>query len=95
MPKMCFKILTGKEVLNIETLNEAYHKRLALLHSFIRKPAEKRKLEKPEKEIHIIKKKASVRSSITISEIAKISKEENTDIIELLKEHFNVTEVRV
>ena len=38
-------ILTGKEVLNIETLNEAYHKRLALLHSFIRKPAEKRKLD--------------------------------------------------
>ena len=88
-------ILTGKEVLNIETLNEAYHKRLTLLHGFIRKPAEKRKLEKPEKEIHIIEKKASVRSSITISEIAKISKEENTDIIELLKEHFNVTEVKV
>ncbi len=88
-------ILTGKEVLNIETLNEAYHKRLTLLHGFIRKPAEKRKLEKPEKEIHVIKKKKKAFSDITISEIAKISKEENTDIIELLKEHFNVTEVRV
>ena len=89
-------ILTGKEVLNIETLNEAYHKRLTLLHGFIRKPAEKRKLEKPEKEIHVIKRnKEKAFSDITISEIAKISKEENTDIIELLKEHFNVTEVKV
>ena len=89
-------ILTGKEVLNIETLNEAYHKRLTLLHGFIRKPAEKRKLEKPEKEIYVIKrKKEKAFSNITISEIVKISKEENADIIELLKEHFNVTEVKV
>ena len=89
-------ILTGKEVLNIETLNEAYHKRLTLLHGFIRKPAEKRKLEKPEKEIHVInRKKEKTFSDITISEIAKISKEEGTDIIELLREHFNVTEVKV
>lgn len=88
-------ILTGKEVLNIETLNEAYHKRLALLHSFIRKPAEKRKLEKPEKEIHVIKKKEKAFSDITISELVNKSKEGNIDIITLLKEHFNVTEVRV
>jgi len=89
-------ILTGKEVLNIETLNEAYHKRLALLHSFIRKPAEKRKLEKPEKEIHVIKKSKSKNIDImTISELVNKSKEENIDIITLLKEHFNVTEVKV
>ena len=41
------------------------------------------------------RKKEKTFSDITISEIVKISKEENTDIIELLKEHFNVTEVKV
>ena len=58
--------------------------------------AELPNINNSEKEIHVInRKKENTFSDITISEIAKISKEEGTDIIELLREHFNVTEVRV
>ena len=57
---------------------------------------EKRMLEKSEKEIHVIKKSKSKNIDImTIREIVQMSKEENEDIIKLLKENFTVVEVKV
>lgn len=93
-------ILTGKEVLNLETLNEAYQQRLTLLHGYIQpsviqnKPTTKKK-----------KTAASVRKSQTqsqpkqegysITEIAERAKVENLDVVELLKEVYTVVEVAI
>lgn len=93
-------ILTGKEVLNLDTLNEAYQQRLSLLHGYIQpsviqnKPTTKKK-----------KTVASVRKSQTqsqpkqegysITEIAERAKVENLDVVELLKEVYTVIEVAI
>lgn len=93
-------ILTGKEVLNLDTLNEAYQQRLSLLHGYIQpsviqnKPTTKKK-----------KTAASVRKSQTqsqpkqegysITEIAERAKAENLDVVELLKEVYTVVEVAI
>ena len=93
-------ILTGKEVLNLDTLNEAYQQRLTLLHGYIQpsviqnKPTTKKK-----------KTAASVRKSQTqsqpkqegysITEIAERAKVENLDVVELLKEVYTVVEVAI
>lgn len=93
-------ILTGKEVLNLDTLNEAYQQRLSLLHGYIQpsviqnKPTTKKK-----------KTVASVRKSQTqsqpkqegysITEIAERAKVENLDVVELLKEVYTVVEVAI
>lgn len=93
-------ILTGKEVLNLDTLNEAYQQRLTLLHEYIQpsviqnKPTTKKK-----------KTAASVRKSQTqsqpkqegysITEIAERAKVENLDVVELLKEVYIVVEVAI
>ena len=92
-------ILTGKEVLNLDTLNEAYQQRLSL-HGYIQpsviqnKPTTKKK-----------KTAASVRKSQTqsqpkqegysITEIAERAKAENLDVVELLKEVYTVVEVAI
>lgn len=93
-------ILTGKEVLNLDTLNEAYQQRLTLLHGYIQpsviqnKPTTKKK-----------KTAASVRKSQTqsqpkqegysITDIAERAKAENLDVVELLKEVYTVVEVAI
>lgn len=93
-------ILTGKEVLNLDILNEAYQQRLSLLHGYIQpsviqnKPTTKKK-----------KTAASVRKSQTqsqpkqegysITEIAERAKAENLDVVELLKEVYTVVEVAI
>lgn len=93
-------ILTGKEILNLDTLNEAYQQRLTLLHGYIQpsviqnKPTTKKK-----------KTAASVRKSQTqsqpkqegysITEIAERAKVENLDVVELLKEVYTVVEVAI
>lgn len=93
-------ILTGKEVLNLDTLNEAYQQRLSLLHGYIQpsviqnKPTTKKK-----------KTAASVRKSQTqsqpkqegysITEIVERAKAENLDVVELLKEVYTVVEVAI
>ena len=93
-------ILTGKEILNLDTLNKAYQQRLTLLHGYIQpsviqnKPITKKK-----------KTAASVRKSQTqsqpkqegysITEIAERAKVENLDVVELLKEVYTVVEVAI
>lgn len=93
-------ILTGKEILNLDTLNEAYQQRLSLLHGYIQpsviqnKPTTKKK-----------KTAASVRKSQTqsqpkqegysITEIVERAKAENLDVVELLKKVYTVVEVAI
>lgn len=93
-------ILTGKEVLSLDTLNEAYQQRLTLLHEYIQPSVIQNKPTTRKK-----KTAASVRKSQTqsqpkqerysITEIAERAKVENLDVVELLKEVYTVVEVAI
>lgn len=91
-------ILTGKEFLNIETLNEAYQNRLSLLHNYIQ-PTIKQNKSKPKKKINNIKienhKKFQTDDNCNITELVAISKNENIDIVQLLKKNVIVIEVKI
>lgn len=90
-------ILTGKEVLNLETLNEAYQKRLSLLHDYIQPSISHNQQTTKAKRKRTVDSKNGVEikkmSSASISELVGIAKTENADIVSLLKEHFSVVEV--
>ena len=93
-------ILTGKEILNLDTLNEAYQKRLSLLHDYIqpsiiqRNPTTKKK-----------KAAASMTTCQTESEkeqendsicaIVQKAKNKNLDVVQLLKAAYKVIEVAI
>ena len=88
-------ILSGKEILSLESLNEAYKKRLSMLHGYIEpnikqisKAATKREtnIEPEEENSNVIK-------DFSIAELTTTAKENNSDIVELLKSHIIVEEV--
>lgn len=93
-------ILSGKEVLNLDTLNQAYKQRLSLLHGYIQPTVShggntsKRKKKSPAASIadneSIIQD-----NTFVIKELAAKAKAENLDIVSLLKEYFVVVEVSV
>ena len=93
-------ILTGKEVLNLDTLNETYQQRLSLLHGYIQpsviqnKPTTKKK-----KTVASVKKNQTQgktkQEGYSITEIAEKAKAENLDVVELLKEVYTVVEVAI
>ena len=93
-------ILNGKEVLNLESLNEAYQKRLSMLHGFIH-IEQKKQTSKPKKKVSVTS--ASVRipvregngEEVTIAGLVSVAKDDNVDIVQLLKEHMSVVEVAV
>lgn len=93
-------ILNGKEVLNLESLNEAYQKRLSMLHGFIHTESQKQ-ISKPKKKMSVMS--ADVRipvrevdsGEVTIASLVSVAKDENMDIVQLLKEHMTVLEVAV
>ena len=93
-------ILNGKEVLNLESLNEAYQKRLSMLHGFIH-IEQKKQTSKTKKKVSIVV--TDVRTSVkekysgdfTIAGLVDNAKAENGDIVQLLKEHMPVVEVAV
>lgn len=93
-------ILSGKEVLNLDTLNQAYKQRLSLLHGYIQPTVShggntsKRKKKSPAASIadneSIIQD-----NTFVIKELAAKANAENLDIVSLLKEYFVVVEVSV
>lgn len=93
-------ILTGKEVLSLETLNEAYQQRLSLLHGYI-KPAviQNKPITRKKNSATNIKKKSvqshSEQDGYSISDMVEKSRAERSDIVELLKEICTVVEVGV
>ena len=93
-------ILNGKEVLNLEALNEAYQKRLSMLHGFIHME-QKKQTSKPKKKVSVtsVGVKNPIREGdsgeVTIAGLVSVAKDENVDIVRLLKEHMTVMEVAV
>lgn len=90
-------ILNGKEILSIETLNEAYKKRLSMLHGYIeptikhRKQTATKKKAKPEPP----QIQSDITDDFSIVELAATAKVNNSDIVNLLKAHIAIEEVRV
>ena len=93
-------ILSGKEVLNLELLNEAYQKRLSMLHGFIHME-QKRQTSKLKKKVSVtvtdVRTSAEEkhRGDFTIAGLVEDAKTENGDIVQLLKIHMPVVEVAV
>ncbi len=90
-------ILNDTEVLNLESLNEAYTKRITLLHGFIdiKKKKQTSKLKKKNNPIKPVESLDEIPSTISISNCIAIAKKENRDIVSLLKEIIPVIEVVV
>lgn len=93
-------ILTGKEVLNLDTLNEAYQQRLSLLHGYIQPSVIQNKPTTRKKKTATSVKKNQTQSKpkqegYSITEIAERAKAENLDVVELLKEVYTVVEVAI
>lgn len=90
-------ILNGKEILNIDTLNESYKKRLVMLHSYIeptithRKQTATKKKAKPEPKAE----HGDIVDDFSIAELAATAKSNNSDIVKLLKAHIAIEEVRI
>lgn len=90
-------ILSGKEELNLETLNEAYQKRLSLLHDYIEPTIQRRRQTTQKKKVTAALPEIQTESLDNrnlIADTVKKSKKENKDIVELLKEHIQIVEVR-
>ena len=80
-------ILNGKEILNLETLNEAYLKRMTLLHGYIEPDRKMRK------QVRAVQK--PVIESVSIEELAAKAKAEKLDMVALLRKHMPVEEVSI
>lgn len=88
-------ILNGHETLDLETLREAYQRRISLLHGYI-EPAITRKPQTSS-----IKNEPTLQSGTAIqidnpnliSELAALAKGQQLDIVKLLKEYVPITEV--
>lgn len=93
-------ILTGKEILNLDTLNEAYQQRLSLLHGYIQPSVIQNKPITRKKKTAASVQKNQTQSQTkqegcSITEIAERAKIENLDVVKLLKEVCAVVEVTI
>ena len=95
-------ILTGKETLSLETLNEAYQKRLSLLHDYIQPTIiHNGQTSKPKKKMlgtSMIKKDTVNKrpdSDFTLEALVKKAKRDNIDIVELVGKYVTIIEVAV
>lgn len=91
-------ILSGAETLNLEMLNEAYKKRLSMLHPYIA-PTIKQKAQtatvKKKPQAATVMKSADTPDEYSIASIAAHAKADNLDIVELLKGHITIDEVAI
>ena len=92
-------ILTQKESLDIETLTQAYQKRLSLLHEHIKIKLPTKTIPAKSKQSFVFKSPDKIHklssSKFTLKELVDMSKKNNTDAINLIKETFIVEEVKI
>lgn len=89
-------ILNGTEALNMATLKEAYEKRLSMLHGYM-EPTIKRspQCSALKKKTSAISAQENTEAGSSIGELVSIAKNNNSDIVSLLKEYMAVVEVSV
>lgn len=83
-------ILEGKEELNLETLNEAYSKRMEMMYCYVNFNREK--IEKPKKQKQEIPPENDV-SETVILDCVKVAKSTGVELITLLKCRIAVEEI--
>ena len=93
-------ILNGKEVLNLETLNEAYFQRLSLLHGYIQPTiihGKQTSKQKKKKTVEVSKAadNENMYDRTSITALVTKAKNESRDIVQLLKEYMTVVEVMI
>ncbi len=90
-------ILSGKERLDMETLNEAYSQRLSFLHGYIQPCITKNSQTSKRKKKVLIKQEINTKEKIRVklSDLAIQAKEENLDMVGLVKEFYTVEEVMI
>ena len=95
-------IMTGKEVLNIETLDTAYQERMKMLHGYIqpsiltkKQTTTKKKAEKKIKKEKAEKSELIQRESVNLYELIMGGRKNGENIVELLKTYVSVLEVCV
>ena len=88
-------ILSGMETLNFDTLNEAYQKRLNMLHTFIApsKPILKKKKSESPCPADEAKEKAVLNEKIF--DLVSMAKEQNSDIVGLLQKKIVVEVITI
>lgn len=88
-------ILSGKERLDMDTLNEAYSQRLSFLHGYIQ-PCINSQTSKRKKKA-LVKQEINTKEKIQVklSDLAIQAKEENLDMVGLVKEFYTVEEVMI
>lgn len=90
-------ILSGKERLDMDTLNEAYSQRLSFLHGYIQPCITKNSQTSKRKKKALVKQEINTKEKIQVklSDLAIQAKEENIDIVGLVKEFYTVEEVMI
>ena len=88
-------ILTGTETLDFDTLNEAYQKRLSMLHTFIApsKPIPKKK--KSESPCPAAESKGKAVLNEKIFDLVTTAKEQNCDIISFLQKKIKIEVITI
>lgn len=86
-------IMNGKEVLNIETLDEAYRKRLSLLHSFVT-PKKKKSTERLRSEkLFPVEVEENEEDIVLISTLIQRAKNECRDVVAFLSDFIPIERV--
>ena len=90
-------ILNATEILDLDTMNEAYEKRLTMLHRYISLPSKpiiprKKKSEPPIPTVEV-EEKAVLNEKI--SDIVSMAKEQNSDIVSLLQKNIIVEVITI
>jgi len=91
-------ILNGKEILNLEVLNEAYTKRLSLLHGFISIKQKSQTSKTKKKEVSLKLPNPThekTQEEIRIFDLVSSAKSDGVDIVQRLKEYMPVVEVAI
>lgn len=92
-------ILSGYERLDMESLTEAYQKRLSLLHGYIEPSIKRKKQSNTTKKnsaepIHENSTEIS-ETEVTIEALVSEARTNGLDVVDILKQHITVVEVRV
>lgn len=87
-------ILNGTEELNQEALEEAYRKRLSMLHGYIQTET-KRQLPPLKKKESVRPVRKAAKETVPIAVLAEKARTEQLNIVELLSQHMPVDEVRI
>lgn len=91
-------ILSGKESLNLETLNMAYQQRLSLLHGYI-EPTITKKPQTTTTKRNAPATKASANTAIEneniISQLVTLAKNQQLDLLPMLKDYMPIVEVSI